>query len=98
MAISRNVFNSNVLESISAKARESYESNKISGIAASGGDVCAAVLEALDLVMIDLNREVLPGIPAGQAIGHNKRRITVITKSGGFGNDDALVRILEYMR
>ena len=94
----KNCHNSNILDYISAETEKIFADNRISGILASGGDVCASVLETLNLNKIDLIEEVLPGIVAGEAIGKDNRKTKVITKSGGFGDEDALVKIFEYMR
>jgi D-threonate/D-erythronate kinase len=58
---------------------------------ASGGDTAARIVENLDTECIEITGEILPGIPYGflESASHG-RRIHLITKSGGFGNEDTL--------
>jgi uncharacterized protein YgbK (DUF1537 family) len=55
----------------------------------SGGATAQAILEALGIGLISLVGEALPGLPIARAGG-----FTIITKSGGFGDKDTLVRLL----
>lgn len=54
----------------------------------TGGATAEAVLSTLGLTVLDLQGEVLPGVPLSVAGGH-----TVIVKSGGFGQPDTLSRL-----
>ena len=63
---------------------------------ASGGETAAAILEKVGVDILTVRGEVLPGIPVSQATV-NGREIHVITKSGGFGQEDALARILSLL-
>ncbi|HWC99449.1 MAG TPA: four-carbon acid sugar kinase family protein [Candidatus Sulfopaludibacter sp.] len=62
----------------------------------SGGDTAAAVCRAAGARRIDLYGEVLPGIPWGVLRCGRFDGVPVITKSGGFGAPDALIRIAEF--
>lgn len=55
----------------------------------SGGATAQAVLEALGIGVLELVGEALPGMPLARAGG-----LTVVTKSGGFGETDSLSRLL----
>ncbi|KFC64562.1 hypothetical protein FF80_03185 [Devosia sp. LC5] len=55
----------------------------------SGGATAQAILAALGIGLISLIGEALPGLPIARAGG-----FTIITKSGGFGDKDTLVRLL----
>lgn len=55
----------------------------------SGGATAQIVLDHLGIAMVEVLGEALPGLPIARAGG-----FTLITKSGGFGNPDALVEIL----
>ena len=61
----------------------------------SGGDTAAAVCRAAGARRIDLCDEVLPGIPWGFLRCGRLDGVPVVTKSGGFGAPDALVRVAE---
>ena len=56
----------------------------------SGGATAQAILEALGIGHVTLLGEALPGLPIARAGG-----FTIITKSGGFGDRDTLVRLLD---
>src|SRR5439155_13824766 len=58
----------------------------------TGGDTARAVLGALDGQGIELDDELLPGMPVGRIAGGGLAGARVITKAGGFGPPDALVR------
>lgn len=63
----------------------------------SGGDTALRVCAALGARGIRLEAEVLPGIPRGTLIGGLAAGAAVITKAGGFGQQDALERVSEYL-
>ncbi len=62
----------------------------------TGGDTAAFVLRALGAHAIRLGGEVAPGIPWGLVEGGLADGCTVVTKSGGFGERDALVRAYRF--
>jgi D-threonate/D-erythronate kinase len=62
----------------------------------SGGDTASAVCRQAGARRIDLCGEVLPGIPWGMLRGGRFDGVPVVTKSGGFGAPDALIRIAEF--
>jgi uncharacterized protein YgbK (DUF1537 family) len=61
----------------------------------SGGDTAALVCRAAGARAIALQRELAPGIPAGFLDGGVLDGIPVVTKSGGFGAPDDLIRIAD---
>ncbi len=58
----------------------------------SGGDTAAAVMDALGTRQLIPERELFPGIPIASLPGRPGLRL--ITKSGGFGDADVLIRIV----
>ena len=58
----------------------------------SGGATAQAVLRALGIGILALAGEAMPGVPIARAGG-----FTIITKSGGFGTPDALLRLLGHL-
>jgi uncharacterized protein YgbK (DUF1537 family) len=60
----------------------------------SGGDIAAAVMAALDIGLLRVAGEILPGLPVCQALGAG-HDMTIVTKSGGFGGPDTLLRLLD---
>jgi len=67
-----------------------------SALAATGGETAAALLARLDVEGIRLLDEIEPGISLGLTLG--EVTIPVVTKAGGFGNEDCLKRILSRLR
>lgn len=59
----------------------------------TGGDTAVGVARRLDAVGVRLEGEIEPGIPVGTLIGPNPCR--VVTKAGGFGEPDALVKVVK---
>ena len=62
----------------------------------SGGDTASLVCAALGARSIELRREFAPGIPEGILHGGTLDGVPVLTKSGGFGAPDDLIRIADY--
>ena len=70
----------------------------VSGLILTGGDIAQAMLDHLGARGINLISEVSPGIPAGTLSGPGIEGIKVVTKAGGFGAPDALVRAAKLLR
>ncbi len=62
----------------------------------TGGDTASLFCQAACVEGIELTRELLPGIPLGVIRGGAFDGVSVVTKSGGFGEPDALIQIAEY--
>ena len=63
-------------------------------ILATGGDTAAGVLEQLDCHVLEVGGEALPGIPWSRL----QEGVTLVTKSGGFGAETALLDLLRPLR
>jgi uncharacterized protein YgbK (DUF1537 family) len=46
---------------------------------------------------IELCDEIAAGIPVGRMVGGEADGMVIITKSGGFGNGDALIQVVNYL-
>jgi uncharacterized protein YgbK (DUF1537 family) len=71
---------------------------RISGIVVTGGDGARALVDALDASAINLRDEVVVGVPIGTLVGGPADGLAVVTKAGGFGDDNTLVRAVESVR
>jgi D-threonate/D-erythronate kinase len=69
----------------------------LGGLAATGGETARAVLDALGIHRLRLLREVEPGLPFSVADSW-VRPLPVITKAGGFGSPQALIRCRDFLR
>jgi uncharacterized protein YgbK (DUF1537 family) len=67
----------------------------IAGIVVTGGDGARALVDALGATGITLRDEVEVGVPIGALVGGRAEGLPVVTKAGGFGTDDVLVRAVQ---
>jgi len=70
----------------------------VAGIILTGGDVARAVCDALEAEAIVIVGEVLAGVPAGLLVSGRLFDLRMVTKAGGFGNEDAILRSIEYIQ
>ena len=76
--------------------RDSFTAAPVTSLVLTGGDTAAFVLRALDASSIVLAGEISPGIPWGVIHGGLADGCVVVTKSGGFGEREALTRAFEF--
>jgi uncharacterized protein YgbK (DUF1537 family) len=62
----------------------------------SGGDTASVVCRAVGVQWIELYDEIVPGVPRGILHGGDFDGLSVATKSGGFGDRDALIQIADF--
>jgi uncharacterized protein YgbK (DUF1537 family) len=62
----------------------------------SGGDTASLVCRALGVRRIELEDEIVPGIPWGYLSGGAFDQVRVATKSGGFGAPHALIQVADF--
>jgi D-threonate/D-erythronate kinase len=67
------------------------------GVTLSGGDTAWAVCRTLGTAGIKLEREIVAGIPCGRLIGGLADGVAVVTKAGGFGGENALAAIADFL-
>ncbi len=77
-------------------ARTIADEDLLAGLVIAGGDTAAAVCAALPETRLEILEEVLPAIPCHQLVGALPLRL--VTKSGGFGAPETLLRIAEHLR
>src|SRR4030043_582277 len=61
----------------------------------TGGETAQNVINGLETEGIEIEGELLEGIVRGHLIGGNWDGLTVVTKAGAFGKDDALEKIVK---
>lgn len=80
---------------LGAVARDVVERIPRAGLVLTGGDTALAVAHALGARTLSIHGEWAPGIPFGRlSVRHAPG---VVTKAGGFGGPDTLVRLLDAM-
>jgi uncharacterized protein YgbK (DUF1537 family) len=78
------------------RVRELIAGLPAAAIFLSGGDTASLVCRAVGVQAIDLYDEIVPGIPCGVLRGGEFDGTTVATKSGAFGDADALIQVADY--
>ncbi len=63
----------------------------------TGGDAAIAVGQALEASALRLRGELLPGVPWGTLVGGAFPGLPVVTKAGGFGNEDTLLMAIRFL-
>jgi uncharacterized protein YgbK (DUF1537 family) len=61
----------------------------------TGGETLYGLLRALDASSLLATGELMPGVPHARIVGGRWHDLTVISKSGGFGAPDLLIRLAE---
>jgi uncharacterized protein YgbK (DUF1537 family) len=74
------------------------ESHPHAGIVLSGGDTAAFFCEAAGAHAIELGGEAFAGIPWGILRGGRADGRVAVTKSGGFGGENTLVEVDDFLR
>lgn len=67
----------------------------IGGLFLTGGDTALLVCNALGITSLKLQAEFAPGVPLARAEGGRFHGVSVILKSGGFGERALLCRVLD---
>ena len=67
----------------------------VAGVVVSGGDTLAALCRGLGVGLLELGDEALPGMPRVRVLDGIRPGLRLVTKSGGFGPDDALIKAVE---
>lgn len=63
-----------------------------------GGDGAEAALTALHVEALRVLRPIVEGVPVSRAIGAARDGLVVVTKAGGFGDDDTLLDVVRSLR
>lgn len=79
-------------------ADEITEHTKIAGIILTGGSVASNACKIMGAKGTIIEDEVLPGIPVGRLLGGKRDGLRVVTKAGGFGDENAIVKAIECLR
>ena len=69
----------------------------MSGLFLSGGDVARAVCGEDGIQGLRILGDLQPGVIVGEVVGTHHRGLRVITKAGGFGNDEAMEQAIRHL-
>ncbi len=79
-------------------ARMILASCRVAGLVLTGGDTALAVCRGLGGVGVSVLYEILPGMPSGRLVGGPHAGLMIVTKAGSFGDEDAIVQAVRYIR
>ena len=68
----------------------------LAGLFLSGGDVARAVCGEEGIQALRILGDLQPGVIVGEAAGARYEGVRVITKAGGFGNEDAMTQAIQH--
>ncbi len=71
---------------------------RLGGLVLTGGDLAMGVCRFLRASALSIQEEVLPAIPCSTLMDGPFRGLRLVTKAGGFGEKEALLQILHYLR
>jgi len=72
------------------------EKVRLGGLVLTGGDLAMGVCQRLSSSALRIEEEVLPGIPCSTLTDGPFKGLPMVTKAGGFGERDALWKIIRY--
>ncbi len=91
-----------IVKTLADMALQSLELSKVAvrdlALILTGGDTAQNIMNVLGNEGIEIEGEVLEGIVRGHLIGGNWDGLSIITKAGAFGRDDALEKIINTLR
>jgi D-threonate/D-erythronate kinase len=79
-------------------AGEAARERGVAAFVATGGETAALLLRALGVSALEIDRELLPGIPLCRMADGLCASTPLVTKAGGFGEPDALVGAISVVR
>ncbi len=86
-----------IAQGLGSLVNAAMERYPFDAVVMTGGDTAKAICNRLGIADMELKFEVEAGLPLGLAKWRDKE-ISVITKAGGFGNEDSLVHVVDYLK
>lgn len=72
--------------------------SNIGGLYLTGGDTAINVIKSLDVNGIEIIDEISSGIPYGYIVDKRFKDTFIVTKAGGFGEDNTIEYVYEFLR
>ncbi|EJN57362.1 four-carbon acid sugar kinase family protein [Halogranum rubrum] len=84
-----------ITNALAAGTAEVVQDGQASNLFLTGGSTARAVLDSLGAATLDMaGEEIAPGIPLATVNGGIADGVTAVTKAGGFGNEQAIIKSL----
>jgi uncharacterized protein YgbK (DUF1537 family) len=94
---SQGAFSERLARCLADATAEFTRRNRIAGMFLTGGDTAIHILRAAGARGLRLESELEAGVPAGRLIGGFLHGLPVVTKGGGFGDEETLVRSARHL-
>lgn len=75
-----------------------FQEIKINGVFFTGGDTLIKAAKCLNISGTIIKDEIVPGIPYGYFVDERYKEIIIVSKAGGFGNEDAIFQVLNFLK
>ena len=85
------------VQALATDAATWLASHIAAGIVVTGGDTLHALLTALGANGLDLEHTIAPGIALGRIAGGPWAGLRLVSKAGGFGQEDTLLHTVRYL-
>jgi uncharacterized protein YgbK (DUF1537 family) len=87
-----------IAEAFGEIARNLLEEFSVGALVATGGDIALACCKTLGGTFLQITGEPVPLVVAGKLLGGIRPDLPIVTKAGGFGSEDAFVRLHQLIR
>jgi uncharacterized protein YgbK (DUF1537 family) len=84
------------LRDLVPRAIKALGSGTCDGLVATGGETARRIIDALPAISLRVCREIMPGVPLAE-VRTATGAFPMITKAGGFGDDDALTTCINLL-
>jgi len=96
--MNENYFATEIEQFLASVVRKTIDIQKVSGLVLTGGDISVSIIRALEATGIEVKRQLANLVPVGILRGGPFDGLSVITKTGGFGEEQILINAVEYLR
>jgi uncharacterized protein YgbK (DUF1537 family) len=96
--IEEKVIRSRIGEILGNVTKKVMANSEIKGLILTGGETTVNVFKSLEVKEVEVDTEVLPGIPLMRIVGGKLDKMPVITKAGAFGDNEALIQSILCLR
>lgn len=97
LAISEETIHNYIASYTSSLVKSILDKVSITNMVVFGGDMVASILEELGCYQVIASKEIVTGVPLCQ-IRYQDRDVSLVTKSGGFGDADVIPVIEGYLK
>jgi uncharacterized protein YgbK (DUF1537 family) len=71
---------------------------QVSTLVLLGGDGADATLDALGVKNLRVIRNIVEGVPLAESLASGEQKLVVVTKAGGFGDENTLLSVVIWLR